>query len=123
MIKKFSFLIGILLFGLYQGQQNKEQLQKQNADLKKQIVQINTDLAKTRTESKLSVAYLTNVNKKLTLREKVYTNTQKEKRFIEDEIYLRQLEINRQNKELVVLRKIMLKSLSTHTKTKGYRIK
>jgi Tfp pilus assembly protein PilN len=61
MIKKFSFLIGILLFGLHHGQnQKKEQLQKQNAELKKQIAQINTDLAKTRSESKLSVAYLDN---------------------------------------------------------------
>jgi len=40
MIKKFSFLIGILLFGFQFGQQSKEQLQKQNADLKKQIAQI-----------------------------------------------------------------------------------
>ncbi|MDP9958223.1 peptidoglycan DD-metalloendopeptidase family protein [Chryseobacterium lathyri] len=123
MIKKFSFLIGILLFGLHQGQQNKEQLQKQNADLKKQIVQINTDLAKTRTESKLSVAYLNNVNKKLTLREKVYTNTQKEKRFIEDEIYLRQLEINRQNKELAVLRKNYAEVLVNAYKNKGVQNK
>ncbi|REC78007.1 peptidase M23 [Chryseobacterium elymi] len=123
MIKKFSFLIGILLFGLHYGQQNKEQLQKQNADLKKQIVQINTDLAKTRTESKLSVAYLNNVNKKLTLREKVYTNTQKEKRLIEDEIYLRQLEINRQNKELAVLRKNYAEVLVNAYKNKGVQNK
>jgi len=93
MIKRISILIGILTFGLQFGQQNKEQLQKQNADLKKQIAQINSELAKTRNESKLSLSYLNNVNQKLALREKVYNNTQKEKRFIEDEIYLRQLEI------------------------------
>jgi septal ring factor EnvC (AmiA/AmiB activator) len=79
MIKKFSFLIGVLMFGLHQGQQKKEQLQKQNAELKKQIAQINTDLAKTRSESKLSIAYLTSVNQKLVLREKVYNNTQKKR--------------------------------------------
>jgi septal ring factor EnvC (AmiA/AmiB activator) len=123
MIKKFSFLIGILFFGLHQGQQNKEQLQKQNADLKKQIAQINSDLAKTRSESKLSIAYLTNVNKKLVLREKVYNNTQKEKRFIEDDIYLRQLEINRQNKELAVLRKNYAEVLVNAYKNKGVQNK
>ncbi|CAA7390101.1 peptidoglycan DD-metalloendopeptidase family protein [Chryseobacterium fistulae] len=122
MIKKISFLIGILLFGLQYGQK-KEQLQKQNAELKKQIAQINTDLAKTRNESKLSIAYLSNVNKKLTLREKVYTNTQKEKRFIEDEIYLRQLEINRQNRELVVLRKNYANVLINVYKNKGVQNK
>ncbi|MCE3076992.1 murein hydrolase activator EnvC family protein [Chryseobacterium gwangjuense] len=124
MIKKFSFLIGILLFGLHYGQgQKKEQLQKQNADLKKQIAQINTDLAKTRSESKLSIAYLTNVNKKLVLREKVYNNTQKEKRFIEDEIYLRQLEINRQNRELAILRKNYAEVLVNAYKNKGVQNK
>ncbi|KQT20605.1 peptidase M23 [Chryseobacterium sp. Leaf405] len=124
MIKKFSFLIGILLFGLHHGQSvKKEQLQKQNADLKKQIAQINTDLAKTRNESKLSVAYLDNVNKKLLLREKVYSNTQKEKRFIEDDIYLRQLDINRQNKDLAVLRKNYASVLVNAYKNKGVQNK
>ncbi|UTX47838.1 peptidoglycan DD-metalloendopeptidase family protein [Chryseobacterium sp. MA9] len=123
MIKKFSFLIGVLMFGLHQGQQNKEQLQKQNAELKKQIAQINSDLAKTRSESKLSIAYLSNVNQKLILREKVYNNTQKEKRFIEDDIYLRQLEINRQNKELAVLRKNYAEVLVNAYKNKGVQNK
>ncbi len=124
MIKKFSFLIGMVLFGLHYGQSNKkEQLQKQNAELKKQIAQINTDLAKTRNESKLSVAYLDNVNKKLVLREKVYNNTQKEKRFIEDEIYLRQLDINHQNKELKVLRDNYAKVLVNAYKNKGVQNK
>lgn len=124
MIKKFSFLIGILLFGLHQGQNSKkEQLQKQNAELKKQIAQINTDLAKTRNESKLSIAYLDNVNKKLVLREKVYNNTQKEKRFIEDEIYLRQLDINRQNRELKILRENYAKVLVNAYKNKGVQNK
>ena len=111
------------MFGLHQGQQTKEQLQKQNAELKKQIAQINTDLAKTRSESKLSVAYLSNVNQKLVLREKVYNNTQKEKRFIEDDIYLRQLEINRQNKELAVLRKNYAEVLVNAYKNKGVQNK
>lgn len=111
------------MFGLHQGQQNKEQLQKQNAELKKQIAQINSDLAKTRSESKLSIAYLSSVNQKLVLREKVYNNTQKEKRFIEDDIYLRQLEINRQNKELAVLRKNYAEVLVNAYKNKGVQNK
>lgn len=122
MIKKFSFLIGILLFSLHFGQK-KEQLQQQNAELKKQIAKINTDLAKTRNESKLSISYLTSVNQKLALREKVFNNTQKEKRFIEDEIYLRQLEINRQNRELAVLRKNYAQVLVNAYKNKGVQNK
>ena len=105
MIRKIGFITAVFWFGIFFGQKNKEQLQKQNAELKKQIAAINNQLSKTRNESRLSVAYLEGVNKKIQLREKVYSNTQKEKRFIEDDIYLRQLEINRQNRELAVLRK------------------
>ena len=118
MIKRFSFLIGIFLFSFFSAQK-KEQLQKQNAELKKQILAINTNLAKTQQQSKLSVAYLNEVEKKIVLREKVYNNTQKEKRFIEDEIYLRQLEINRQNRELAVLRKNYAEVLVKAYKNKG----
>lgn len=110
------------MFALFSAQK-KEQLQKQNADLKKQISSINANLAKTQQESKLSVAYLNEVNKKIQLREKVYTNTQKEKRLIEDDIYLRQLEINRQNKELAVLRKNYAEVLVKAYKNKGVQNK
>ena len=118
MIKRLSFLIGIFLFGFFSAQK-KEQLQKQNADLKKQISSINSNLAKTQQQSKLSLAYLNEVEKKIGLREKVYTNTQKEKKLVEDEIYLRQLEINRQNRELAVLRKNYAEVLVKAYKNKG----
>ena len=122
MIKKLSFLIGLFLFGMVFSQK-KEQLQKQNAELKKQIAAINQNLAKTQQQSKLSVAYLTEVQKKIQLREKVYNNTQKEKRLIEDDIYLRQLEINRQNRELAVLRKNYAEVLVKAYKNKGVQNK
>lgn len=122
MIKKLSFLTAILLFTLSFSQQ-KEQLQKQNAELKKQIAAINANLAKSRNESKLSLSYLEGVNKKIQLREKVYSNTQKEKRFIEDDIYLRQLEINRQNRELAILRKNYAQVLVNAYKNKGVQNK
>lgn len=118
MIKRLGFLLGFLLFAVFPAQK-KEQLQKQNSELKKQIASINSNLAKTQQQSKLSVAYLNEVEKKIALREKVYTNTQKEKRLIEDEIYLRQLEINRQNRELAVLRKNYAEVLVKAYKNKG----
>lgn len=46
MIVRVSFIFCIFMFGLVFGQ-SKEQLQKQNAALKKQIATINTNLAKT----------------------------------------------------------------------------
>lgn len=123
MIKKLSFFISIILFGSAFGQKDKEVLQKQNADLKKQISSINATLNQTKQESKLSIGYLNAVNQKLVLREKVYNNTQKEKRFIEDDIYKRQLEINKNNRELTVLRKNYAEILVKAYKTKGVQNK
>ncbi len=122
MIRRISLVCGILLFGFFFGQR-KEQLQQQNEELKKQIASINNNLAKTKNESKLSVAYLNNVNKKIALREKVYNNTQKEKRFIEDDIYTRQLQINKFNRELQVLRKNYAAILVNAYKNKGVQNK
>ncbi|SFI22109.1 murein hydrolase activator EnvC family protein [Halpernia frigidisoli] len=122
MHRKILIFIGLLLLSQFSAQK-KEQLQQQNADLKKQISLINANLAKTKNESKLSVAYLNAVNQKIDLRQKVFTNTQKEKRFIEDDIYLRQLEINRQNRELVVLRKNYAAVLVNAYKNKGVQNK
>ncbi len=125
MRKRLGFFIGILFFSVASGQtaQRKEQLQKQNAELKQQIAEINKNLAKTKNEAKLSISYLNEVNKKIDLREKVYNNTQKEKRFIEDDIYLKQLEINRQRRELAVLRKNYADVLVKAYKNKGVQNK
>ena len=98
-------------------------MQKQSAELKKQIALINAELAKAKDETKLSIAYLNNINKKISLREKVYNNTQKEKRFIEDDIYLRQLEINKLNRELKVLKEEYAKVLVNAYKSKGVQNK
>lgn len=125
MIKKLSFFIAIVctIFAFGQTQKKKEELQRQNEVLKKQIAEINTNLAKTKKEAKLSIAYLEEVNKKIGLREKVYKNTQKEKNIIEDDIYLKQLEINRQKKELQVLRENYAKVLVRAYKNRGVQNK
>ncbi len=120
--KRLFLGVALGLFSLGFGQ-SKTQLQQQNNELKKQIAKINSNLAKAKSESKLSVAYLEEVNKKIKLREKVYQNTQKEKRLIEDDIYLKQLEINRQRRELKVLRKNYAEVLVKAYKNKGVQNK
>lgn len=126
MHRKLSLFLGLLMFGYAFSQQpenRKEQLQKQNAELKKQIANINAELAKAKGETKLSLAYLASVNQKIALREKVVNNTQKEKRYIEDDIYKRQLEINKFNRELKVLRKDYADILIKAYKNKGVQNK
>lgn len=126
MHRKLSLFLGLLMFGFAFSQQpenRKEQLQRQNAELKKQIANINAELAKAKGETKLSLAYLAGVNQKIALREKVVNNTQKEKKYIEDDIYLRQLEINKFNRELKVLRKDYADILVKAYKNKGVQNK
>ncbi len=123
MIKKISVVASILFFASIFGQNNKEQLQKQNAEIKKQIATINSDLSKTKNEGKLSLAYLNAVNQKIGLREKVYNNTFKEKRFIEDDIYKYQLEINKNKRELSKLRADYSDILVKAYKNKGVQNK
>ena len=93
---------------------NKENLQKQNAQLKKEILQLSQALKKNQEGSKLNVEYVQNLSKKIDTQTKLVSNLSKEKRFIEDEIYLTQLEINKLSRELEVLKedykKILIKA-------------
>lgn len=84
---------------------NKTNLQKQNAQLKKEIINLNKQLEVNKRNSKLNVSYVQNLTKKIQVQTKLVGNLTKEKRFIEDEIYLTQLEINKLSRELVVLKK------------------
>ncbi|MDO4762818.1 MAG: peptidoglycan DD-metalloendopeptidase family protein [Flavobacteriaceae bacterium] len=122
-IKKIGLFIGLFLMQLLWAQRSKEDLRKQSAELKKQIAVINSQLAKAKGETKLSITYLNNINQKIHLREKVYRNTQKEKRLIEEDIYLRQLEINKYNRELKVMKEEYAKVLVNAYKNKGVQNK
>lgn len=83
----------------------KDKLQQQNSSLKKEISGLNKDLQRNQSESKTSLLYVQNLDKKITAQSKLVNGLTKEKRFIEDEIYLTQLEINKLSRELVELRK------------------
>lgn len=127
MIRKSVYLLGMLAsfmaFSQQDPKQQKAQLQRQTNELKKQISELNSRLAKTQKEARLSVAYLNDVNKKIALREKVYKNTEKEKIFIEDDIYAKQRQINKYKKDLEILRKKYAEVLVKAYKNKGVQNK
>ena len=93
---------------------NKENLQKQNAQLKKEILQLGQALKKNQEGSRLNVEYVQNLSKKIDTQTKLVNNLSKEKRFLDDEIYLTQLEINKLSRELEVLKveykKVLIKA-------------
>lgn len=113
-MRKQLFFIFLLLFvgGVLSAQiteeelkVQKEKLQKQNNSLKKEISQLNKDLQHNQSESKTSLLYVKNLDQKISAQTKLVKGLTKEKRYIEDEIYLTQLEINKLSRELVELRK------------------
>ncbi len=105
--KKIVYILLLALVStLVYGQQpyTKEALQKQSADLRQEITELNKALATSKSESKTSLTYIANLNKKLNVREELINNTRKESRVLDDEIYLNQLEINKLRRELKELR-------------------
>src|SRR5690554_727438 len=108
----FTVLCSLLLTGLATAQiteqelkEQKERLQKQNTALKKDIAELNRDLQRNQSESKTSLLYIKNLESKITAQTQLVRNLSREKRYLEDEIYLTQLEINKLSRELVELRK------------------
>lgn len=83
----------------------KEKLQQQNSALKKEIAQLNKELQQNQSDSKTSLLYIKNLDSKIAAQTKLVSGLTKEKRYIEDEIYLKQLQINKLNRELIELRK------------------
>lgn len=102
------FLLSGLVFSQITEQElkaQKEKLQQQNSALKKEISQLNKDLQRNQSESKTSLLYINSLDSKISAQTKLVNGLAKEKRFIEDEIYLKQLEINKLSRELNELRK------------------
>ncbi|MDK7374147.1 peptidoglycan DD-metalloendopeptidase family protein [Weeksella virosa] len=106
------FFSGILLFA--QKISDKEKLQKQNLELKKEIIQLNKQLKKNQQDSKLNVDFVHNLTKKIEVQSKLVNNLSKEKKLLDDDIYTTQLEINKLSRELAGLKqeykKILIKA-------------
>lgn len=102
------FILGGVVFAQITEEElkvQKEKLQQQNTALKKEISQLNKELNQNQAESKTSLLYIKNLDSKISTQDQLVRGLNKEKRFVEDEIYLKQLEINKLNRELVELRK------------------
>lgn len=101
----FTALCFIIVNIIYSQKYDKTFLQNQNKQLKAEIAELNNELAKSKEESKTSILYVTQLNKKIQTRTQLVNNMTREKKFIEDDIYLKQLQINKLNRELGELRK------------------
>lgn len=112
MIKKiiFLFLFSSFSAGLF-AQQTKEELQRKQQDLLREIRDLNATLKNIRSNKKRSLANYNLVKRKISAREELIQNINKDLRILDNNIYKNTLEINRLRRELDTLKQEYAKSL------------
>ncbi|UOK43201.1 MULTISPECIES: murein hydrolase activator EnvC family protein [Flavobacterium] len=78
----------------------QRQLEERRAQLQKEIQETQVRLQEERKKEKNILGQIAQQNKKIQLSQKLITTTSKQKRVLSDDIYLKQLEINKLNREL-----------------------
>lgn len=112
MIKKILLLFlfssfSVVLFA----QQTKEELQRKQQDLLKEIRELNATLKNIRSNKKRSLANYNLVKRKIAAREELIQNINKDLRILDNNIYKNTLEINRLRRELDTLKREYARSL------------
>lgn len=78
----------------------QRQLEERKAQLQKEIQEVQLRLQEERKKEKNILGQIAQQNKKISLSQKLINTTAKQKRLLSDDIYLKQLEINKLNREL-----------------------
>jgi septal ring factor EnvC (AmiA/AmiB activator) len=112
MIKKIFFLFLFSLFSVVLfAQQTKEELQRKQQDLLKEIRDLNATLKKIRSSKNRSLANYNLVKRKISAREELIQNINKDLRILDNNIYKNTIEINRLKRELDTLKREYARSL------------
>ena len=112
MLKRNLLLLVFAITTLFaSAQQTKEELQKQQQQLQKEINELNSTLSSIQRNKKTSLAELTAVKRKIQAREAMMSNNRRELQRLDDEIYAINLDIYRYSKELDNLKKQYSQSL------------
>lgn len=82
----------------------QEKLEEQKAQIQKEIAAFRALLSDEKKKEKSVLSQLAEQKARIRLSEKLISTTAKQKRLLEDDIYLTQLEINKLNRELKVLK-------------------
>jgi len=106
MKQKISFLAFFIIIATvaFAQPQGKEDLQKKEADLKKEILELNASLERIQKNKKASVAQVAAVQQKIAAREALIGNINKQVKLLVEDIYKNELEIYRLKKELDTLK-------------------
>jgi septal ring factor EnvC (AmiA/AmiB activator) len=105
-MQKLLLLVSVLFFvGWANAQtQTKDELQKKEADLRKEISDLANSLVQIQKNKKSTVAQVAAVQRKIAAREELIGNINRQVRLLDETIYLNELEIYRLKKELDTLK-------------------
>lgn len=111
MLKSFFTLFLICFIGLVVHAQTREELQKQEQELKKELSELNILLSQTQKNKKLSLSQLAIIKRKVTMREQLVNSINRQIRELDNTIFLNERDIYRLRKELDTLRVKYAKSI------------
>ena len=114
MVKKSAttlFFIILLLGACRVHAQDKDELQQQREQLRKEIDATERALNEARKNTKVNIGQLTLINRKVHLQENMISNINHEIRNLDDNIYLSQLQINKMSRILDTLKQEYAKSM------------
>src|SRR6476620_8828352 len=114
-MQRIVFILAVILFtqlpGLAQNGTNKDELQKQRQQLKKEIEETERVLNETRSTTKVNIGQLNTINKRINLQDNVIENITGQLRFIEGDISRSTREVNKLAKVLDTLKQEYAKSM------------
>ena len=107
----FSFFLFCIISLAVYAQQSREELQKQEQDLKKEIAELNNLLSQTQKSKKLSLSQLAIIKRKVNMREQLVNSINRQIRDLDNTIFLNERDIYRLRRELDTLRVKYSKSI------------
>jgi septal ring factor EnvC (AmiA/AmiB activator) len=111
MLKKIIFLFVFSSLSTALFAQSKEELQRKQQDLLREIRELNETLNNIRHNKKRSLANFNLVKRKIAAREELIQNINKDLHILDNNIYLNTLEVNRLKRELDTLKREYARSL------------
>lgn len=117
---RFSILLLLLtVMGWSQTEDKQRQLEERKAQIQKEIKEVQKLLQTEKKKEKSVLVQITQQNTKIKLSEKLINTTQKQTRLLTDDIYLKQLEINKLGRELTVLKEDYAKMIVKSYKSRS----
>lgn len=104
MTRLFLILLLVCSTALAQAQDQKKQLEQRKEQIHKEILRFRELLNKESQKEKSVLTKITENNTRIKLSEQLIANMQRQTKLLTDDIYLNQLEINKLNRELKVLK-------------------